>query len=32
LVFLVAQIGGGLVSLILGQLFLIAAKKNNEKK
>ena len=32
LVFLVAQIGGGLASLILGQLFLIAAKKNNEKK
>ena len=27
LVFLVAQIGGGLISLILGQLFLFAAKK-----
>ncbi len=31
LVFLVAQIGGGLISLILGQLFLFAAKKKGEK-
>ncbi|MCD4770635.1 MAG: flippase-like domain-containing protein, partial [Bacteroidales bacterium] len=32
LVFLVAQIGGGLISLILGQLFLFTAKKNGKKK
>jgi uncharacterized protein (TIRG00374 family) len=32
LVFLVAQIGGGLISLILGQLFLYATRKKDRNK
>ncbi len=32
LVFLVAQIGGGLISLILGQLFLFASNKKDKNK